>query len=69
MPTPRNVAVLVGSLCKASFSRRIALAIAEVAAPELKLQIVEIGGLPLYGEDLDAAGAPASWEASAPTIT
>jgi chromate reductase len=61
MPTPCNVAVLVGSLRKASFSRRIALAIAEVAPPELKLQIVEIGGLPLYDEDLDAAGAPASW--------
>jgi chromate reductase len=61
MPTPRNVAVLVGSLRKASFSRRIALAIAEVAAPALKLQIVEIGGLPLYDEDLEAAGAPAAW--------
>lgn len=60
--TQRNVAVLVGSLRKESFSRKIALAFAELAPPELKLQILEIGALPLYNQDLDGAeGQPAVW--------
>ncbi|MFW9268968.1 NAD(P)H-dependent oxidoreductase [Pseudomonas sp. D2-30] len=48
-----NVAVLVGSLRKASINRKIALALAELAPTNLKLNIVEIGELPLYNEDID----------------
>lgn len=55
-----NVAVVVGSLRKASFNRSVALAVKELAAPRLNLNIVEIGDLPLYNPDLDDA-APASW--------
>ena len=40
---PRDVAVLVGSLRKESFTRKIANAIAELAPPSLQLEIVEIG--------------------------
>jgi chromate reductase len=58
-----DVAVLVGSLRKESYNRKIALAIAEIAAPALKLEIVEIGGLPLYNEDDDAATPPTAWTA------
>ena len=47
MATPRNVAVIVGSLRKASLNRKLALAIAALAPPTLKLSIVEIGDLPL----------------------
>jgi chromate reductase len=57
----RNVAVVVGSLRKASFNRRMAHALAKLAPDNLKLGIVEIGDLALYDEDLEAAGAPASW--------
>jgi chromate reductase len=57
----RSVAVLVGSLRKASFNRKMALALEGLAPPTLKLEIVEIGGLPLYNEDLDGEHAPAPW--------
>jgi chromate reductase len=57
----RNVAVLVGSLRKASLNRKMALALAGLAPESLNLTIVEIGDLPLYNEDLDGADAPAAW--------
>ena len=56
-----RVAVLVGSLRKASINRRIALALAELAPPSLKLNIVEIGELPLYNEDIDIVPPPAAY--------
>jgi chromate reductase, NAD(P)H dehydrogenase (quinone) len=61
MPKTRTVAVLVGSLRKASYNRKMALALAKLAPETLKLEIVEIGDLPLYNEDVEAAGAPAAW--------
>ncbi|UVM74814.1 NADPH-dependent FMN reductase [Pseudomonas alvandae] len=57
-----TVAVLVGSLRKASINRKIALALAELAPAHLKLEIVEIGELPLYNEDLDVT-PPAAYTA------
>jgi chromate reductase, NAD(P)H dehydrogenase (quinone) len=60
MSTPRKVAVLVGSLRKESFNRKMALALAELAAPALELGIVELGELPLYNQDLEAP-PPAAW--------
>ena len=58
MATPRDVAVVVGSLRKGSFSRRIALALAKLAPDSLRLTIVEIGALPLYDQDLDDEKRP-----------
>ena len=55
-----NVAVLVGSLREASFSRTTAQALARLAPANLDLRIVEIGDLPLYDEDREEA-VPASW--------
>ncbi|BDG05187.1 NADPH-dependent FMN reductase [Anaeromyxobacter oryzae] len=63
MTVPRDVAVLVGSLRKESFTRKIALAIAELAPPALRLELVEIRALPLYDQDEDGATAPAPWTA------
>jgi chromate reductase len=60
MAASRNVAVFVGSLRKGSFSRMTAKALIALAPPELKLEIVEIGQLPLYNQDDDAA-PPAAW--------
>jgi chromate reductase len=57
----RNVAVLVGSLRKASFNRRMAHALTKLAPESLKLSIVEIGGLAHYDEDLEGDDLPASW--------
>lgn len=61
MSDPINVAVVVGSLRKDSVNRKAAQALARLAPANLKLTIVEIGDLPHYDEDVEAAGAPASW--------
>ena len=61
--TTRHVAVLVGSLRKDSLNRKVALALAALAAPALKLEIVGIGELPHYNQDDDTAAPPASWVA------
>lgn len=55
-----DVAVLVGSLRAASISRKVAVALSELAPSELKLEIVEIGALPLYNEELEN-DVPAAW--------
>ena len=62
MTQQRDVAVIVGSLRAASLSRRMAHALMELAPAELRLEIVEIGELPLYNEDLEH-DVPASWTA------
>ncbi len=56
------VAVLVGSLRRESLSRKMARALARLAPETLELDIAEIGELPLYNQDLDAA-PPAPWSA------
>jgi len=61
MSTPRNIAVLVGSLRKDSFNRRIAKNIVEVAPASVRCSFLEIGELPHYNQDLETASPPASW--------
>jgi chromate reductase len=63
MTAPRDVVVLVGSLRKESFSRKMANALCELAPPSLALEIVEIGQLPHYNPDLEEGGPPAEWAA------
>jgi chromate reductase len=58
--TKPAIAVIVGSLRKASWSRKLALALEQLGKDDLALSIVEIGELALYNEDLEAA-PPASW--------
>ncbi|MET3133071.1 chromate reductase [Oxalobacteraceae bacterium GrIS 1.11] len=48
-----NIAVVVGSLRKDSFNRKMAHAIVKLAPPELSFVQVEIGDLPLYDQDHD----------------
>jgi chromate reductase len=62
MDKPMNVCVLVGSLRKASFNKMLASALLSLAPSSLKLDIVEIGQLALYSEDIEA-NAPAQWTA------
>ncbi|MBB4865000.1 chromate reductase [Pseudomonas nitritireducens] len=57
-----DVAVVVGSLRKESLNRKIAKAFAALAPANLKLEIVEIGDLPLYSEDIDAGNPPAAYQ-------
>ncbi|MBV8782654.1 MAG: NAD(P)H-dependent oxidoreductase [Gammaproteobacteria bacterium] len=54
-----EVAVLVGSLRRDSYSRRLALDLLQRARGELDCRLVEIGNLALYNEDLDTAPPPA----------
>jgi len=62
MASTRDVAVVVGSLRKASFSRGVAHALVALAPEALTLRFVEIGQLPLYNQDLDEPGGqPAAW--------
>jgi len=56
----RNVAVIVGSLRKDGFNLRTANALTALAPDELALQVVQIGQLPLYNQDLDDV-SPAPW--------
>jgi chromate reductase len=60
MATPRRVAVVVGSLRKDSLNRKMAKALSAMAPESLSLEVVEIGALPLYNQDDDAAPPPAS---------
>jgi len=57
--TVRDVAVVVGSLRKESLNRKMAKAMIELAPASLKLEIVGIGDLALYNEDLEADLPPA----------
>jgi chromate reductase, NAD(P)H dehydrogenase (quinone) len=56
----RKIAVFVGSLRKESLNRKMAKALITCAPEPLKLEIIEIGGLPLYDQDLDD-NPPAVW--------
>jgi chromate reductase, NAD(P)H dehydrogenase (quinone) len=56
----RKIAVIVGSLQKNSLNRNIAKALAGLAPKTLALDILEIGQLQMYNQDLDAA-SPKEW--------
>jgi chromate reductase len=57
----RKIAVIVGSLRKEAFSRKMAKALIGLAPKSLSLEIVEIGGLPFYNQDLEDAAPPEAW--------
>lgn len=61
MADARKVAVLVGSLRTGSLNRKTAEALARLAPDSLNLEIVEIGHLPLYDQDLDD-NPPREWQ-------
>ncbi|GAB2575689.1 NAD(P)H-dependent oxidoreductase [Dyella jejuensis] len=48
-----KVAVLVGSLRKESFNRKLAHAVERLAPPELSFEHVRVDNLPLYNQDFD----------------
>ena len=60
MMAQHKIAVIVGSLRKESFSRKMAKALIKLSPDSLTFEIVEIGGLPLYNQDLDD-NPPAAW--------
>ena len=58
MATPVKVAVLVGSLRKDSFSRKLAMTLIAIGQEPLAFEVVEIGNLPLYNHDDEADPPP-----------
>lgn len=55
-----KIAVLVGSLRKESWNRKIADTLIKLAPDTLEAEIIRIGELPLYNQDLEA-DPPAEW--------
>ena len=56
----KTIAVLVGSLRKESFNLKMAKELIRLSPGSLKLEIIGIGGLPLYNQDSDD-NPPAAW--------
>jgi len=54
MDKPFPIAVMVGSLRADSFNRRLALALARLAPPEVVMSHLAIADLPLYNQDHEA---------------
>ncbi|MGL5741949.1 MAG: NADPH-dependent FMN reductase [Legionella sp.] len=54
----QKIAVIVGSLRKESLNRKMANVLISLAPSSLAPQIVEIGNLPLYNQDLDDENRP-----------
>ena len=59
--TQKRIAVFVGSLRRESFNRKMARALMVLAPESMELEIIEIGLLPLYNEDLDNDTPPVVW--------
>lgn len=59
--TTYKIAVLVGSLRKESYNLKMAKALIALAPASLALQLVSIGELPLYNEDLEVS-LPEPWK-------
>jgi chromate reductase, NAD(P)H dehydrogenase (quinone) len=57
--TQYDIAVVVGSLRRDSFNRKLATGLARLAPADFRLKEVQIGDLPLYNQDDDANQAPA----------
>jgi chromate reductase len=55
-----NIAVIVGSIRKDAFSLKTARALAKLAPPSLKLDVVTLEGLSFFNQDLEA-NPPADW--------
>jgi len=60
----KKIGVIVGSLRKESWNRKLSKILAELAPSSLSLIPIEIGQLPLYNQDPDDEGQPLSeWTA------
>jgi chromate reductase, NAD(P)H dehydrogenase (quinone) len=62
MDSPLNIAVIVGSLRGGSHTRYLVLALANLAPPTMRFEVLDIGDLPLYNPDKDN-DPPLAWQA------
>lgn len=58
----RKVAVLVGSIRKESFSRKIAVALGELTKGKLEFDVIDLSPVSFFNQDLEA-NPPADWVA------
>lgn len=59
----KMIGVIVGSLRKESWNRKIAFELMKLAPPSLRMELIEIGQLPLYNQDPDDEGhPPEAWQ-------
>ena len=56
-----DVVAVVGSLRRESFTRRFTQALGALAPQSLRMEIVEVGDLPLYNQDRDG-DSPQAWQ-------
>ncbi len=56
----KKIAIIVGSLRKESFNRKMAKALIALAPESLNFEIIEIGILPIYDQDLED-NPPKAW--------
>lgn len=57
----KSIAVLVGSLRKASYNLKIAQILTQLAPSSLQLKMIQISDLPFYNEDIDTNNPPVSY--------
>src|ERR1700753_3301499 len=62
MSSPHHIVVIVGSLRKESFTLKVANALAKLAPPTLKLDVVTLHDISFFNQDLEAT-PPADWVA------
>jgi chromate reductase len=60
MATPHDIAVIVGSLRKESFTLKIAKALTRLAPDALKLNVITLHDISFFNQDLEAT-PPADW--------
>lgn len=53
-----KIGIIVGSLRKDSWTRKIALVLTKLAPPSLNMNFIEIASLPIYNQDPDDEGHP-----------
>ncbi|MBD1428469.1 MULTISPECIES: NADPH-dependent FMN reductase [Sphingobacterium] len=57
----KRIGILVGSLRKESFNKKIAKNLVEILDKKYSYEFIEIGDLPLYNEDIDQGNPPESY--------
>ena len=62
-PRPLRVLAFAGSLRAASYNKMLLRAAVELAPAGMEIEIHDIGEIPLFNEDVEAAGAPPAVEA------
>jgi chromate reductase len=62
-PRPLRVLGFAGSLRAASYNRMLLRAAVELAPEGMEVEVFDIGGIPLFNEDVEAAGTPPAVEA------